>query len=231
MRDDTTIVLVSNRGPVSFVEERGAFETKRGAGGLAGALDPVARRMGEDALWIAAGTSDDDRLAIAAGEVSRLRDELGYRVELLDIDPDTYAQYYDDISNRLLWFANHCLWDEVGIEPDAEVVGRWKSAYVPVNERFARAMLELGHSDALVFIQDYHLSLAPGRLRELSPETRSLHFTHSSFCSFDDGIGRLPSPLPQEIVDGMLGADLVGFHEPRWAHNFIDCCGSLNHSV
>ena len=231
MASDVSITFASNRGPVSFIEEDGSFDTKRGAGGLAGALDPVARRLGQDALWIAAGTSDTDRSAIAAGATAGLLDELGYRVELLDIEPNTYAEYYDDISNRLLWFANHCLWAEVGIEPGPEALEGWRDAYVPVNEHFARRITELGHDDALVFFQDYHLSVAPAALRRLRPEVKSLHFTHSSFCGFDSGIGHLPSPMPAEIIEGMLGADLIGFHEPRWAHNFLDCCERLDHPV
>lgn len=231
MADDIRITLASNRGPVSFVERNGGFDTKRGAGGLAGALDPVARRMGDNAIWIAAATSEADRMAIAHGETSHLRSELGYRVELLDIDPITYAAYYDEISNRLLWFANHCLWDEVGITADDDALQRWTDGYLPVNDRFAAAVAELGHDDALVFFQDYHLTLAPARLREMSPERTSLHFTHSSFCGFDSGLGRLPDPMPKRIVQGMLGADLVGFHEPRWAHNFFDCCERVGHTV
>ena len=77
MRDDTTIVLVSNRGPVSFVETPDGFDTKRGAGGLAGALDPVARRLGDRAVWVAAATSAADRKAIAAGAADGLAEQLG----------------------------------------------------------------------------------------------------------------------------------------------------------
>jgi trehalose 6-phosphate synthase len=224
MTPDVRITLASNRGPVSFVRTDGSFETKRGAGGLAGALDPVARGLGDGALWIAAATSPADSEAIAAGEPSRLREELGYRVELIDIDPSVYAVYYDDVSNGLLWFANHGLWDEVGVDPGPVPPAGWAEAYVPVNERFARGIALRADDDALALVQDYHLSLVPGMLRKLAPNVTSLHFTHSSFCGFDEGIGRLPAPLPTQLVEGMLGADLVGFHEQRWARNFLECC-------
>lgn len=116
MTKDAGITIASNRGPVSFAQTPQGFETKRGAGGLAGAVDPVARALGKDAVWIAAATSDGDRLAIAQGAVEEFSDSLGYRLKLLDIDLDTYTQYYDEVSNRMLWFANHCLWDEIGAQ-------------------------------------------------------------------------------------------------------------------
>ncbi len=224
MTIDAAITLASNRGPVSFVATDDGFETKRGAGGLAGALDPVARRLGDRALWVAATTSDDDRKAVEAGVASHLKEELGYRVELLDIDPATYSSYYDEISNELLWFANHALWKEIEIEPADASRTAWENAYIPVNQRFAQSVAEVGGDDALVLFQDYHLSLAPAMLRSLKPDRLSFHFTHSSFAPYEAGLGHLPEPIARAVIEGMLGADLIGFHEPRWAANFFDCC-------
>ena len=231
MSPSVGIAFASNRGPVSFVERDGRFETKRGAGGLAGALDPVARGRGDDAVWIAAATSDADRRAIEQGHTAGLREELGYRVALLDIEPSQYSGYYDTISNRLLWFANHCLWDELAAGPDIDALSAWESAYVPVNQRFAEAIAKNTSADSLVLFQDYHLSLAPAMLREIDPGRPTLHFTHSSFCGYGSGIGRLPTHMARAVVEGMLGADLVGLHEPRWARNFLDCCEALGFEV
>jgi len=223
MEEDTSVVFVSNRGPVSFLRSNGGFETKRGAGGLAGAMDPVARRLGSNAVWIAAATSDADREAVHAGVADGLADELGYPVYLLDIDPDTYRRYYDEVSNRMLWFANHCLWDELGIDGFGEAeLDAWESAYEPVNKRFAQAVCEVAQPDAFVLLQDYHLYTAPGHLRKLRPDQVIFHFTHSSFCS-DEGLDHLPRPIPQAVVEGMLGADLLGFHVAAWVHGFLDC--------
>lgn len=224
MPQSVSIVLVSNRGPVSYVERDGGFGLKRGAGGLAGALDPVARRLGDDALWIASATSDADRAALDAGEVPRLRDELGYAVELLDVDDATYDRYYNEVSNRMLWFANHCLFDEVGIDDFGDdAVAAWRDAYEPVNERFARAAAERSRPAQFVLFQDYHLARAPLHLRRMRPEQTSFHFTHSSFGG-PDCLWRLPAPLPEDVVTGMLGADLLGFHVGAWARNFLACC-------
>jgi trehalose 6-phosphate synthase len=224
MSEETDIVLVSNRGPVSFLEKDGEFELKRGAGGLAGALDPVARRLGDDAVWIAAATSDADRHAIRAGATESLPEELGYRVDLLDIDVTTYDRYYNDVSNRMLWFANHCLFDELGIKEFTEdEQAAWQDAYEPVNERFAHAAAQRTRPTSAVLFQDYHLNLAPKFLRQARSGQTIFHFTHSSF-SEPDCLWQLPEPLPQRIVHGMLGADLLGFHVRPWARNFLACC-------
>jgi trehalose 6-phosphate synthase len=232
MRDDTTIVLVSNRGPVSFVETSDGFETRRGAGGLAGALDPVARRLGDRAVWVAATTSDADRKALEAGAADGLAEQLGYPVYLLDVDPETYARYYDVVSNRMLWFANHCLWDELNVKTfDEDDLKAWEGAYRPVNRRFAGAVAEVAGPSGLVLFQDYHLSTAPAELRRMRPDQTIFHFTHSSFCGPEDGLERVPRPIPQSVIEGLLGADLVGFHVAEWVHNFLDCCERIGADV
>jgi trehalose 6-phosphate synthase len=232
VQDDIRVALVSNRGPVSFIEDPGGgYETKRGAGGLAGALDSVARRLGEGAVWIAAATSDLDRKALADGAVDDLVSQLGYRVRLLDIDPDTFSVYYDVVSNRMLWFANHCLWDELDIEGFGPAqLAAWTNAYEPVNEMFAKAVAEESGSDWFVLFQDYHLTTAPGYLRKEHPDQAILHFTHSSFCG-PAGLERLPEPIPRALVEGMLGADLLGFHVARWAQGFFASCSEIGAEV
>ncbi len=223
------VILVSNRGPVSFVQTEAGFETKRGAGGLAGALDPVARGLGEGSLWIAATTSDSDRAAVAAGAPGKMTEELGYPVELLEIDEDVYHRYYDVVSNRMLWFANHCLWDELGVKDfGPEELTAFESSYEPVNRTFAAAASD----ETLVLFQDYHLATAPAHLRRLHGQDHLAvsHFTHSSFCG-PEGLDRLPSPLPGRIIEGMLGADLVGFHIQAWVENFLACCRRIGAEV
>jgi trehalose 6-phosphate synthase len=229
VQDD--IVLVSNRGPVSFVVDDGHFEITRGAGGLSAALDNVARRLGDHAVWIAAATSDEDRKAVEAGVTDRLQAELGYPVRLLSFDPDVYDRYYNVVSNRMLWFANHCLWDELGIkEFGSAEVAAWSEAYQPVNVRFAKTVVEVAAPDALVLFQDYHLATAPGHLRELGDEHVIGHFTHSSFCG-PEGLDRLPRPIPRRVIHGMLGADLLGFHVAAWVGAFFECSERAGASV
>lgn len=231
MKEDIGVVLASNRGPVSFVEtESGEFTLKRGAGGLAGALDPVARRLGDRAVWLAAATSDTDRRALSSGAGEALFAELGYPHYLLDIEPELYAEYYDVASNRMLWFANHCLWDELDIHEFGErEIGAWEEAYEPVNRRFAEAIREVSDPDDLVLFQDYHLASAPRYLRDARPDQFSLHFTHSSFCC--EGLERLPGGFAEHVIRGMLACDLVGFHTHAWAGSFLDCCAKIGAAV
>ncbi len=225
------VTILSNRGPITFVEEDGGFGRKRGAGGLAGALDPVARNVGYRALWIAAATSSADRKAIASDAVGAAEKELGYRLRLLDIDPKVYRAYYDEVSNRMLWFANHCLWDEVDVRSFSKIeLAAWDAAYEPVNERFARTAAEETAARSLVLFQDYHLATAPSYLRELRDDQTILHFTHSSFCD-PAGIEPLPERIRHRVISGMLASDLVGFHVARWAENFLACCESIGGTV
>jgi trehalose-6-phosphate synthase len=134
---------------------------------MAGALDPVARRLGDRATWIAAATSGTDKEALAEGAADRLEEELGYSLHLLDLDPDIYSRYYDDSSNRMLWFAVHCLWDELGIKDFGERELRaWTTGYEPVNARFAEAALAIAEPETLVIRETGsppadHLSLHP----------------------------------------------------------------------
>ena len=229
--DDLKIALVSNRGPVSFVRTDGGFDIKGPAGGSAPTLHRVASRLHDRAVWFAAAISDDDRAAVAAGEMKRVNDELGYRVDLIDFDPETYHRYYDVVSNRMLWFANHCLWDELDVKSFGEdEIAAWEEAYVPVNRRYAEEVARLGDPSWLVLFQDYHFSLAPQLLRELSPDQTIFHFTHSSFCG-PRGLDRLPDPLARRVIEGMLGADLIGFHVRDWVRGFLASCREIGAEV
>jgi trehalose 6-phosphate synthase len=229
--EDLSVVMVSNRGPISFVAGEEGFEMTRGAGGLAGALDPVARRLGDRAVWIAAATSDEDRKALAQGAADGLAGELGYPLYLLDIEPEIFAQYYDVVSNRMLWFAQHCLWDELNIrEFGAKELAAWEDAYQPVNKLFADAVLEAADPSALILVQDYHLTTVPKFIRDARPRQAILHFTHSAFCG-PEGLERIPAPIPRSVIEGMLGADLVGLHVTPWVEGFLACCERIGAAV
>lgn len=228
---DLKIALVSNRGPVSFEKTGSGFEVNGPAGGAAPTLHRVLSRLHDRAVWFAATISSDDRAAVAAGEMKRVRDELGYRVDLIDVDEDTYRRYYDVVSNRMLWFANHNLWDELDVKTFGEdEIAAWYEAYEPVNRRFAEEVARLGDPSWLVMFQDYHFSLAPRLLRELSPQQTIFHFTHSSFAG-PEGLDRLPEPIPAMVIEGMLGADLVGFHVSDWMNGFFESCREVGADV
>jgi trehalose 6-phosphate synthase len=213
---DRPVVIVSNRGPVSFVEQDGELAARRGAGGLVTGLASLA---GNDATWIAAAISDADRAAASRGAV----DSEGFRVRLLDIDPATYAMAYDVVSNATLWFVHHHLFD-LARRPrfDARFAEAW-NAYRTVNERFAEAVAAEAPDDAAVLVQDYHLTLLAPRLRDERPDLRLVHFSHTPFA-VPDLLRVLPAEPLTELLDGMAEHDACGFHSARWAAAFIDSC-------
>jgi trehalose 6-phosphate synthase len=231
MTDDLNVILASNRGPVSFVKAGDGYEIRRGAGGAAPALNRAARRLENHAHWIAAMTSRADREAIAAGAGEGLEEMLGYSVELLDIDPDIYSAYYNVASNRMLWFAHHCLFEEIGMESfGRREVEAWVKAYEPVNRMFAETVARYADRQSLVFFQDYHLSTAPLDLRQILAHQPSAHFTHSAFCG-PNGLRHLPADIARRVIEGMLGADLVGFHVHNWVRGFLASCVEMGFEV
>ncbi|MCA1726607.1 MAG: trehalose-6-phosphate synthase [Actinobacteria bacterium] len=212
------VLVASNRGPYAFRVEAGRTVGARGAGGLSSALGDVVRSVG--GTWFAAAMSQGDReVARASGGLSIN----GIPLRYLEIDPATFDGYYNGIANRVLWFCHHALWD-LPYAPafGAETREAW-SAYLAVNRTFVDALLT--HPDAAragMLLQDYHLCAAPAMLRERGASAIS-HFTHIPFAP-PASLRVLPDEIRLGILEGMLGADVVGFHAARWASNFLDAC-------
>ncbi|HEV3474053.1 MAG TPA: trehalose-6-phosphate synthase [Actinomycetota bacterium] len=222
------VLVASNRGPVTFREVDGDLVPRRGSGGLVTALAPAVQDTG--GLWVAAAMSDGDRERASEspdGKVEVVTGDAKYRIRLLSFDPEVYDQAYNTVSNRLLWFLHHYLWDlprapDLGLDTQAA----WES-YQQVNQAFAQALAEeAGKDPASVLIQDYHLSLVPARLRDIAPTARSVHFHHVPFAGADY-LRLLPRAIREELLGGLLGADVVGFQTERWAENFLGACRLL----
>ncbi|WP_245940983.1 alpha,alpha-trehalose-phosphate synthase (UDP-forming) [Thermasporomyces composti] len=220
-----SVLLASNRGPVSFVREKGALRSRSGGGGLAAALSSVPNQAG--LLWVCSALSDTDR-AVARGAPRGRLDLAGYdtggvSVRLLDIDPETLARAYNGVANSVLWFVHHMLYD-TPTEPvfDGGFVADWAS-YLDYNAAFATALAEEAAPGARVLVQDYHLSLVPRLLRELRPDLAIAHFSHTPWAP-PDYFQLLPADTGVALLTGLLAADHVGFLAPRWARAFLDCC-------
>jgi trehalose 6-phosphate synthase len=218
------IIVASNRGPISFVrEESGEVVARRGTGGLVTALSGALQLSG--GLWIASAMSEEDRKQVAAGRLNDAAGEAHHDLRYLSFDADLYDRFYNGISNRILWFLHHLLWDIPRTPRFDEITQDAWDAYVRVNRTFAEAMADEGQgSDQAVYlVQDYHLSLVPAMLRELRPGARIAHFSHIPFA--DAGYLRvLPKPIRGALVEGLLGADVVGFQASAWAWNFLRAC-------
>lgn len=214
------VLVAANRGPLSYaLAADGTLSARRGGGGLVSGLSAALAQQPE-ALWICAALSDADREAVRQGVA-----EPGVR--MLPIDPEVYDDAYNGIANSVLWFLHHHLY-EIPREPvfDAEFRRQWGS-YVAYNEAFAAALAEEAAEGAAVLIQDYHLALAPGMLRELRPDLRIGHFTHTPWAS-SEFLDMLPDDIRTQLVWGMLGADRLGFHTWGWAFNFTNGVGNID---
>ena len=218
------LLVASNRGPVAFELDRdGTPVGSRGAGGLASSLADVVRAVG--GRWVASALSDGDR-ARAAADPEGFEAE-GLHLRYLTFEPDRFDGYYNEIANRVLWFCHHALWD-VPRTPSfgPEFAGSW-AAYREVNAAFAEALADAaGDADPAFLVQDYHLCLVPRLLRERRPDARISHFSHIPFAG-PVYISILPDAMRLELLEGLLGADVVGFHTVGWARNFLEACRGL----
>jgi len=221
------LVVASNRGPVQFeIDDDGNLSSGRGAGGMVTALGPAL--AGQGGTWVAAAISDGDRVAARrVARSGRLRTiELAQgpvRLRSLVFDPREYQGYYNRVANRTIWFLHHYLFD-VPRHPrfDRGFRVAWQH-YEGVNQAFAAACDDEADHGGEVFVQDYHLALVPAMLRQRRPDLRVAHFSHCPWA--DPGYFlMLPGRAAGAILEGMLGADLLGFLVPRWARNFLHCC-------
>ncbi|AGK78992.1 trehalose-6-phosphate synthase [Streptomyces microflavus] len=206
------VLVASNRGPITYtLGEDGTLDAKRGGGGLVSGLSAV-----DDKLWVCAALGDGDREAVRRGV-----GEPGVR--MLDIDAEVHADAYNGIANSVLWFVHHLLY-QTPVEPvfDAEFRRQWAS-YETYNRAFARALAEEAGPGAAVLVQDYHLALVPGMLRELRPDLRIGHFSHTPWAPVDY-FRLLPDDIGEQLLRGILGADRAAFLTRRWADAFISCC-------
>ncbi|MEA2844554.1 MAG: trehalose 6-phosphate synthase, partial [Actinomycetota bacterium] len=214
----SSLVVVSNRGPLSFsLGDDGELEAVRGGGGLVSSLGPLVREAG--ATWIAAAITDADRQAADEGLV----EAEGFKVRSLAVDPATFRMAYDVVSNATLWFLHHGLFD-LARKPRFD--RRWWEAwegYRTVNRCFAEAVIEHADEGATVLVQDYHLFLVGAWLARERPDLHAVHFTHTPFAD-PEALRVLPSSVAEELLVGMTSHVACGFHARRWAANYEACC-------
>ena len=221
------LVVVSNRGPVTHRRgPDGSLEVVRGAGGLVAALGPLASRR--DVAWVASAMSDADReVALAGPREVGSGAGAAIRLRLVAHDPEAYRLFYTVLANPVLWFVQHGLWG-LKHDPDADLSHPWEHGYVAVNRGLAEAAVaELDrHPGAPLFVQDYHLYLAPAFVRTARPQARIAHFVHIPWVG-PEAWDVLPREVSVAIHEGLLECDSVGFHTERWRSAFVECCDAL----
>jgi len=210
---EAPIVIASNREPYQHIQTPSGIEVVRSPGGLASALDSVARATG--ATWVAQGAADADRLvADAQGRVRVPPGEDRYTLQRLWIEPEIKAVEYRRFCNGCLWPLCHIVY----VRPHF-VAARWR-AYQEVNEQFAETILNsLGPRRGVVLLQDYHLGLCASALRARRPDLSIIMFWHIPWPNRE--VYRT-FPWRRELLEGLLACDLVGFHIQYHAMNFLD---------
>jgi trehalose 6-phosphate synthase len=222
------LVLVSNRGPVTF--EPGG-EIRRGTGGLVTALIGLASHRA--VTWIASAMTDEDVVQAErySGRPFPVRAPGGgeYRVKMVASDAEAYDRFYNIIANPLLWFIQHYLWD-LSNAPDIRrnETEAFEFGYNAVNEDLARAVLEEIEDveNPIVMVHDYHLYTLPGLIRRARPDAFLHHFVHIPW-SQSDSWRVLPTPMRSDLYHGILANDIIGFHTRSYRRNFLQCCEDL----
>ena len=208
------IFVVSNREPVSHVSKDGKIVTQTPASGLVTAMDPVLRACG--GVWVAHGSGNADRAT--ADERGRLAvpvDDPRYTLRRVWLTVEEEHGYYYSFANEGLWPLCHIVHTRPLFRPED-----WEH-YKAVNRKFALALIDEmdGVEAPLVLIQDYHFALLPAYVKEARPDARVAIFWHIPWPNFEAfGI----CPWQPEILQGMLGADLIGFHTQYHCNNFLE---------
>ncbi|ASW88948.1 alpha,alpha-trehalose-phosphate synthase (UDP-forming) [Mycobacterium marseillense] len=204
---NSDFVVVANRLPVDReVLPDGTTAWKRSPGGLVTALEPLLRRR--RGAWVGwPGVVDED---VDHEDAPIVQDDLELRP--VKLSAGDVAEYYEGFSNATLWPLYH----DVIVKPIYH--REWWERYVVVNRRFAEATSRAAARGATVWVQDYQLQLVPAMLREMRPDLTIGFFLHIPFPPVELF---MQLPWRTEIVKGLLGADLVGFHLSGGAQNFL----------
>jgi trehalose 6-phosphate synthase len=227
-QNNPLIVIASNRGPFSFeTKEDGSYKIRRGSGGLVTALSALAKK--HDVLWVASAMSDADR-QWANEQADKVEEVEEIYLKLVIHDEEQYQKYYNTVSNPLLWFIQHQLWDI----PRSPTITRqtwdaWENGYKPINKGFAEA---IAHSVAnedpgrpiVIFVQDYHLYMVSHYLREIVGDRVQIQpFIHIPWPG-PDAWRILPAEIRTPMLSSLLQSNRVGFQTEKDAFNFVQTC-------
>ncbi|NCU37893.1 bifunctional alpha,alpha-trehalose-phosphate synthase (UDP-forming)/trehalose-phosphatase [Candidatus Saccharibacteria bacterium] len=207
-------IIVSNRLPVNVSRVEGKLEFNMSTGGLATAMSSLD---GNDHLWVGwPGIASDDLTPAEKAQITKvLRRYSCYPVYL---SAQQVADFYEGYSNDTLWPIFHYF------QAYAQYSSEYWKAYKAVNKKFLSAVKRCATNDATLWIQDYQLMLLPGLARTSLPEAKIGFFLHIPFPSYE--VFRL-LPERKEIIEGLMGADLLGFHIYDYARHFLSSASRI----
>jgi len=210
---DYLFLVVSNREPYIHTMSGNEIICNRPVSGLTEALDPVMRAS--KGTWVAHGSGDADRKVVdSSNRVAVPPEKPEYTLRRVWLTQDEVEGFYLGFSNEALWPLCHVAFTQPNFRESD-----WNS-YKKVNQIFAEAVIqEIGDRKAVVLVQDYHFALLPRLLREQNPKLTIGQFWHIPWPTHE--IFRT-CPWQEEILDGMLGNDLMGFHIPSFCTNFLE---------
>lgn len=213
------LVIVSNREPYTITRQHKALKVEKSMGGLVSALDPVMRE--NKGLWICAAPGNTlERISFQ--DLNRLAAtqniELPYRLHGVSLSEKEVNHYYNGFANRQLWPNFHYFPGRYHDTPED-----WQH-YFSANQKFAHSVLAESLPEDLIWIHDYHLLLVPELIRQQDERRNIGFFCHIPFPNYE--VFRI-LPRRTQLLKGMLGSDLVGFHIPSYADNFLDCVHRL----
>jgi trehalose 6-phosphate synthase len=207
------VIVVSNREPYIHVQTPDGIRMQRPASGLVTALEPIMRVC--SGTWIAHGSGSADRATVDAHDrIDVPPDEPAYKLRRIWLTPEEEAGYYSGFANEGLWPLCHI----------AHVRPTFRSSdfehYRTVNQRFADTVREEAKSaDPIVLVQDYHFALLPRMIRDRLPRATIITFWHIPWPNPE---AFAICPWREELLDGMLGSSILGFHTQFHCNNFMD---------
>lgn len=208
------LLVVSNREPFEVRSDGGRKRLVMTVGGLVSALDPVVRATG--GVWVAWKRGDAGRAPYVAADPST---GAPYTLRVIPVSEREAGGYYDGFANRSLWPVMHGFIGRARFDDDDFL------DYRAVNARFAAAVAATVEPGDVVWVHDYQLALVPAELRKSIPEGTPIGYFHHIPFPAPEMVRVLP--WARDILIGLLGADLVGFHAKQYADNFLRACEQL----
>lgn len=228
------LIIATNRGPVEYyLTSNNTLKSRRGTGGVITALIDAGSQM--EMSWVAMAMTEGDRLAVKEAQQSggRVPSPIhGQKVHLhyVAIPKVAYRKHYEVVSNQFLWFLQHYLYNPNEDSAAAKrVQDAWENGYRVANRAIADAVIaeiEREKTIPVVMLHDYHLYLAPRMIRQKHPTIAMQQFIHIPWPDIRCW-HFLPSNIAQEIYQGLVGNDIIGFQTERDARNFLDGARTL----